>query len=155
MDFKLYFSKQIGNRKNVKHPFKEFIILFSTKLFYIFYTILLPYLVLDFSWNIIFCGFMIMHISAGLLAVLSHFIEGPAFPAPDEKGIIHNNWAAHEIETTLDFAPDSKFMNWISGGLNTHVAHHLFPNICISPKLSGRFNRNLIFVTRKQHCGMP
>lgn len=76
---------------------------------------------------------MFMHICAGLLlssiAVLGHFVEGPEFPEA-ENGEIDNSWSEHELAATIDFAPKSRIINFITGGLNTHVAHHLFPNIC-------------------------
>ncbi|HEX2629911.1 MAG TPA: fatty acid desaturase, partial [Chitinophagaceae bacterium] len=39
-------------------------------------------------------------------------------------------WSEHELEATIDFAPSSRLINWITGGLNTHVAHHLYPSVC-------------------------
>jgi linoleoyl-CoA desaturase len=49
-------------------------------------------------------------------------------PAPGET--IANNWAVHQLETTVDFAQDNWFLTWYIGGLNYQVEHHLFPNIC-------------------------
>ncbi|MBL7728532.1 MAG: fatty acid desaturase [Dinghuibacter sp.] len=77
--------------------------------------------------------FLLMHAVGGLLlslvAVLGHFVQGPSFPdAPNGK--IDNSWSEHELAATIDFAPSSKIINWITGGLNTHVAHHLYPQIC-------------------------
>jgi hypothetical protein len=49
-----------------------------------------------------------------------HFVNGPSFPeAP--KGLSQNSWSEHELEATIDFARVSKIVNWITGGLNTHV----------------------------------
>ena len=39
-------------------------------------------------------------------------------------------WAEHQVETTVDFARDSRVLNWYLGGLNFQIEHHLFPKIC-------------------------
>ena len=36
----------------------------------------------------------------------------------------------HQLESTIDWSAKSPFVNWVTGGLNTHVAHHMFSNIC-------------------------
>jgi len=133
IDFKLFIKKDICNLHNIKHPAKEWVILITTKLFYITYMIVLPHLLTPLSLLSTIGLFFIMHMAAGLLlsfvAVMGHFVEGTSFPAPENE-IIDNSWSEHELEATIDFAPKSRFVNWITGGLNTHVAHHLFPSVC-------------------------
>jgi linoleoyl-CoA desaturase len=95
--------------------------------------IIIPWAFTPLSFLTVLGCFFFMHMGAGLLlsfvAVLGHFVEGPSFPdAPN--GIIDNSWSEHELEATIDFAPRSRVINWITGGLNTHVAHHLFPDVC-------------------------
>ena len=132
IDFKLFAQKEICNLKNIQHPFKEWLILFFFKALYVTYSILLPWWFTDFTLGQILLLFLFMHAVGGILlsvvAVLGHFVEGPSFPEPvDEK--IPGNWAEHELAATIDFAPQSATVNWITGGLNTHVAHHLFPRM--------------------------
>jgi len=133
IDFKLFFKKDICNLHDINHPPKEWFVLFTTKLFYIFYMIILPWTFTHYALLNVIAFFLIMHMAAGLLlsfvAVMGHFVEGPIFPDAT-NGIIDNSWSEHELEATIDFAPKSKIVNWITGGLNTHVAHHLFPSIC-------------------------
>ena len=43
--------------------------------------------------------------------------------------MIDNEWAIHQIRTTVNFAPRNHFVNWYVGGLNYQVEHHLFPRI--------------------------
>jgi len=77
---------------------------------------------------------MIMHCFGGLLlslvAVLGHFVLNTSFPKPNDNDEIETTWSEHELEATIDFAPTSRIIHWITGGLNTHVAHHLFPKMC-------------------------
>jgi len=39
-------------------------------------------------------------------------------------------WARHQVETTVDFAPRSRLLRWYLGGLNFQVEHHLFSKVC-------------------------
>ena len=133
IDFKLFLKKEICNLHNIKHRRKEWMILILTKSFYLFYMLILPWVLTSLPFESILGYFFIMHFAAGLLlsfvAVMGHFVEGPSFPETP-NGLIENSWSEHELEATIDFAPKSRIVNWITGGLNTHVAHHLFPNIC-------------------------
>lgn len=62
---------------------------------------------------------------------MAHCVEEAAFPLPSEDtGRIESNWAAHQVETTVDFAPRSGWLTWFVGGLNYQIEHHLFPQIC-------------------------
>lgn len=133
IDFRLFFQKEICNLKNIQHPRKEWLKLIFFKLFYVTYMIVFPAVFTSMGFTMSGLLFLLMHAAGGLLlslvAVLGHFVNGPSFPdAPDGK--INNSWSEHELEATIDFAPSSKIINWITGGLNTHVAHHLFPQIC-------------------------
>ena len=51
-------------------------------------------------------------------------------PTTNKEGTIENNWAIHQLQTTSNYAPKSRFFSWFVGGLNFQVEHHLFPNIC-------------------------
>lgn len=79
-------------------------------------------------------GFLLMHFIAGIVLTvvfqLAHTVEGTSHPLPDEKGNIENNWAIHQMNTTINFSRKSKFISWYVGGLNFQVEHHLFPTIC-------------------------
>lgn len=46
-------------------------------------------------------------------------------------------WYAHQLATTVDFAPQSTLHWFVSGGLNLQVEHHLFPTVdhCHLPDL--------------------
>jgi linoleoyl-CoA desaturase len=133
IDFRLFFRKDICNLKNLNHPGKEWILLIFFKLLYVTYILVFPIVFISMPAGMILALFFIMHFSAGLLlsiiGVVVHFVEGTSFPNP-ENGKLDNSWSEHELEATIDFAPSSKLINWITGGQNTHVAHHLYPHIC-------------------------
>ena len=134
LDLSFFLRKKMGNLKNIRHSRAEWLKLFSFKSVYIIYMIIIPWLILKIPAGTVLTGFLIYHVAAGLLlsmvVVLGHCVEGPQYVAPDENDIIQNSWMQHEWDTTSDCATDSRIMHWITGGLNTHIAHHLFPKIC-------------------------
>jgi linoleoyl-CoA desaturase len=94
----------------------------------------IPTLLFGLPFLQVLIGFLLMHFVAGLVLTtvfqLAHTVEGTTHPLPDEDGNIENNWAVHQMHTTVDFCRDNKFLCWYLGGLNFQVEHHLFPTIC-------------------------
>jgi linoleoyl-CoA desaturase len=131
-DFKMFGQNRFGN-KQVTHPASEWIILILTKIFYMSYTLIIPILVLPFTWlEVLYC-FLGMHVVIGLTITFilapPHINSHTNYVSTDAQGVINKNWFAHQVETTVDYAAGSFLMAWFTGGLNTHVAHHLYPGI--------------------------
>jgi linoleoyl-CoA desaturase len=103
------------------------------KILYFLTFLVLPILVTDIPIIQIITGFFVMHFIAGLsLSVvfqLAHSLEGTAHPLPNNKGVIENDWAIHQMNTTMNFSGRNKVLSWLIGGLNYQVEHHLFPRI--------------------------
>jgi linoleoyl-CoA desaturase len=116
-----------------KHP--RYIVpgIAALKLANIAYMLVIPIWVLPFEWWHILIGFLFMHATLSLLLAFvllpAHLFESTAYCSKDD-GEIPEDWAAHQVRTTLDFSPDSRIMNFLLGGFNTNVVHHLFPRIC-------------------------
>lgn len=93
----------------------------------------IPVLLLDFSFFQVLAGFLLMHFGAGIILTvtfqLAHSVEGTTYPMPNESGVIENDWAIHQLNTTVNFSPGNKWLSWYLGGLNYQVEHHLFPKI--------------------------
>jgi linoleoyl-CoA desaturase len=104
------------------------------KIWYVVLTIVLPTLILPFSFGQIILGFLVMHFICGLILALifqsAHILEETDFFVPGENGRMENNWAIHQLRTTANFANTSSVFSWLVGGLNFQIEHHLFPNIC-------------------------
>ncbi|MBK8497645.1 MAG: acyl-CoA desaturase [Flavobacteriales bacterium] len=102
------------------------------KLAYFAVIIGLP-LALGLPWLQVAIGFLIMHFTAGIILTvvfqLAHTVEGTTHPLPNAEGVIDNDWAIHQVETTVDFCPGNGFVNWYVGGLNYQIEHHLFPRV--------------------------
>jgi linoleoyl-CoA desaturase len=133
-DYYKYFSKQVSDnvplRKLKMHEHLNFWI---SKVFNYTIFIVIPIVQLGFlNWLI---GYLLMAFVCGVvLSVvfqLAHIVEDAHFFAPDNKGltVVEAEWAVYQLNTTVDFAPNSKFYTWLLGGLNFQVEHHLFPKI--------------------------
>jgi len=83
-------------------------------------------------WEVLL-GFLLMHFVAGIILStvfqLAHTVEGTSHPLPCDSGIIENDWAIHQLNTTANFARKSRLLSWYVGGLNFQIEHHLFPRI--------------------------
>jgi linoleoyl-CoA desaturase len=90
-------------------------------------------LVSGYAWWMVLLGYVTMHFCIGLTLAtvfqLAHVVEQTAFPLPDDGRIAHG-WSAHQLLTTANFASQSRVCNFLFGGLNQQVEHHLFAKVC-------------------------
>jgi linoleoyl-CoA desaturase len=113
---------------------KELAKIIGWKILYYTYTLIIPMIMLPFAPWVIILAFLTMHMITGVLLSLvfqtAHVMPSTEFPLPDKNGIIANNWTIHQLATTTNFSPRSRFFSWMIGGLNFQIEHHLCPNIC-------------------------
>ncbi len=132
LQMKRYLKRNLSADK-VPVPAREWSVLAITKLIYITIWIIIPMLVLNIAWWKVLLGFFVMHYTAGLILSivfqLAHIIEDTTMPTPDKTGSMKNNWAVHQLFTTVNFSTKNRFVNWFTGGLNHQVEHHIFPRI--------------------------
>jgi len=112
---------------------RELIGLVLGKIAFISWSVAIP-LMLHPLWEVA-VGFMATSfILAATLAVvfqLAHCLEEAEFSSVDAMGDAgRTEWARHQVETTVDFAPGSRLLAWYLGGLNFQVEHHLFSRVC-------------------------
>lgn len=130
-DLKVFYRnpEKIGG----KEYFLQWLILISTKLGYLFYMIYLPWQILPLTLLQVLVGFFAMHGLLGLCIALvllpSHFIGGTRFYRKPTSGCQPQSWAEHQLLTTVDIAPKSRLLNFLLGGLNTNVLHHIYPKL--------------------------
>jgi linoleoyl-CoA desaturase len=60
---------------------------------------------------------------------LAHVVEDADFPRQDDANRMANEWAVHQVQTSVDFGRDRWLTSWYTGGLNYQIEHHLFPRI--------------------------
>jgi linoleoyl-CoA desaturase len=128
---KRYYGMGFFRKKN--EFLRELLKTIIWKIFYFSYVLIIPLIMIPISPWIIILAFISMHFVTGLsLSVVfqaAHVMPGNEFPDPDENGLIDNDWSIHQLATTSNFSPRSKFLYWSIGGLNYQIEHHLFPNI--------------------------
>lgn len=156
------YNKKGITRQQGSTPRKEMIKLALTKAAYLIVFLVLPMLIAPFSWWLVLLGFLTMHLTAGMFMTIvfqmAHLVEEAEQPLPNGQGVIENEWAVHELETTANFSRKSRIFGWMIGGLNYQVEHHLFPYIshihyrAISPivkqtalEFGVRYNENKTF----------
>jgi linoleoyl-CoA desaturase len=127
------FTKNGVNNGSKKENVSIVLQIIGIKLVYLFVFLVVPTLFFGLPFGQIVIGFLLMHFIAGVVLTvtfqLAHSVEGTAHPMPNEAGIIENDWAIHQLNTTVNFARKNKILSWYMGGLNFQVEHHLFPRI--------------------------
>lgn len=76
-----------------------------------------------------FVGHVVVGTLMGAFFQPTHTNELVSHPFASDKGLLARPWAEHVFATTIDFAIDSPWVTWLSGGLNIHAVHHLFPEV--------------------------
>ncbi len=129
-DFVILYSKDdfVKNK-----GFKYHLSFWVQKIFYLTYLLVLP---LNFSqqeWYYVLIGFTLMHLLQSLFLLftffMTHHVESTLYPDTDQDGYINTSWVMNQIKSSNDMHPFSPLANFILGGFNNHIAHHLFPHI--------------------------
>lgn len=120
---------------NKKHEYEKTLIsMIGWKLLYYSYALILPMIMLPFSWGLILLAFISMHFVTGILVSvvfqIAHIMPNTDFPLPNDQGVIDDNWYGHQLATTSNFSPKSSILFWLIGGLNYQVEHHVLPDVC-------------------------
>ena len=130
-DFQCFFFPTHKYLKRARHPWREYALLFGGKAFYLSYMLVLPVLVLGKSPLLVACAFLLVHLIVGLSVTLvfqtTHTIESTYFPASRSE---FDNGVYHIFATTADYATENPVVDWLTGGLNHHIVHHLCPHVC-------------------------
>lgn len=133
-DFKDYWNTKISGKPKLQHKKSECLKFLIGKVMFFSRMLLIPYILLPFSFSSILLGFVLFHFTASftvaLALVSAHIGEDSVYPEPDADGNMSTSWVRHQIETTSDFATDNMLLTHLFGGFNHHVVHHLFPKIC-------------------------
>jgi len=127
-DFVQYFTLRMNPYRRIPAPSgAEKCEFWASKAVYLAIFAGLPLAVLPFERAV--AGFMVYQVAVGLSLAfvfsLAHQVEDAAFIAPSPH--LAEDWAAHQMQTTVNFANASPFWNWFTGGLNHQIEHHLFP----------------------------
>ncbi|MFZ9887051.1 MAG: fatty acid desaturase family protein [Myxococcota bacterium] len=107
----------------------------AAKVLHVGLLVVVPLLTMQrFEWWQLLIGYLGLQFVAGftlsIVFQLAHVVEGPTMPLPASDGSMADSWAAHQLRTTANFSPGSRAAQFICGGLNYQVEHHLFPKVC-------------------------
>jgi linoleoyl-CoA desaturase len=103
------------------------------KAFYFGYLLMCPLLLSGQPIVLVLSAFLVMHLVQSLFLLftffMTHHVETTEYFEADEQGYIRTSWLNNQISSSNDFYPFSRAANFIFGGFNNHIAHHLFPHI--------------------------
>jgi linoleoyl-CoA desaturase len=129
-DFVILFSKDEYIRTK---GFRYHLSFWIQKSCYLTLILFLPLLFPSQPWYVVLTGFLCMHLLQSLFLLftffMTHHVEETAYPTTDEKGTINTSWLMNQIKSSNDMHPFSETANFILGGFNNHIAHHLFPHV--------------------------
>ncbi len=128
------YTKQGVNTSTKEQNKSIWVKILISKIVYWAVFFILPVFVFGIPFYQVLLGYLLMQFISGVVLTvifqLAHTVEGTTHPLPGEDMTIENNWAVHQMNTTVNFSRKSKWISWYVGGLNFQVEHHLFPNIC-------------------------
>ena len=131
-DFRLALTGRIAQHSVPRPRGSQWIVFLGGKLAFLSLAFGLP-LTLHPVW-VVAATYVVTAVSLGIvLAVvfqLAHCVERADFPTEQGSGRLDTPWAVHQVETSVDFARDSRAASWLLGGLNFQIEHHLFSRIC-------------------------
>lgn len=132
LDYKALFTQKIGQRDFSKRFQRaEHIEFWFSKILYLVIYIGVPLIWLTGSQ--VLWGFLTMHAVLGFLFAvvfqMAHVMDKAEFPEAAQNGAMQDEWAIHQLRTTVNFAPNSRLLTWALGGLNFQTEHHLFPRV--------------------------
>ncbi len=128
-DFIILFSKdEYIEKKGLKYHLS----FWAQKAFYLIFILALPILFSQQTWYMVLMGFLAMHLLQSLFLLftffMTHHVEQTEYPTTDDNGFIKTSWLMNQIKSSNDMHPFSEIANFILGGFNNHIAHHLFPH---------------------------
>lgn len=129
-DFVIFFSEDSTEEKK---KWSYHLTFWIQKIIYIIYLLVIPMLFTMQSYSVVIIGFLAMHFIQSLFLLLTffmtHHVENTMYPKVNREGEISVSWLMNQIQSSNDMHPFSETANFILGGFNNHIAHHLFPNI--------------------------
>ena len=103
--------------------------------------IVVPALV--FEWWLAILVFLTVAVTSGTIMahifMIAHISKDLDFAEPVGNPLhIEDEWAVHQVKSTMNFSAKSRVIGWFVGGLNFQIEHHLFPHMChlVYPKIA-------------------
>lgn len=127
------FKRSLANLRDIRHPPSRYVGFVLGKLAYVLLVVAAPILASPLPcWQVVLAyvsATAVMSLFFVVTLIGTHFAEGNAFPVLAGDGTIEGSFTSHVFSTSLDWHPTSPVALALVGGLNAHVAHHLFPAV--------------------------
>jgi linoleoyl-CoA desaturase len=133
-DYRDLLRGSIGSTPITRPRGRDLAVFVAGKLVHLLWAVVLPIATLGWGLGLLF--YVGMHMVGGmtlaLVFQLAHCVEEAEFVQPPREGAgpLVRDFHAHQLATTVDFAPDNALIGWYVGGLNFQAVHHLFPRVC-------------------------
>lgn len=129
-DFVLYCKDHTNPQKKTMG---YHVVFWMQKTIYLLLLLILPCYFSLLQWQQVVLAFVLMHLTQSLFLLftffITHHVEKTAYFNADANGYIKTSWVMNQVKSSNDFYPFSYMANFIFGGFNNHIAHHLFPHI--------------------------
>jgi linoleoyl-CoA desaturase len=126
-DFVIY-STEFRSQKPAYH-----LSFWLQKTAYLAYLLVFPLLFSPVHPLYVVAAFFIMHFVQSVFLLftffMTHHVEKTQYFDVGANGDINTSWLNNQLRSSNDFYPFSEAANFIFGGFNNHIAHHLFPHI--------------------------
>ncbi|MCE3013938.1 MAG: fatty acid desaturase [Proteobacteria bacterium] len=73
--------------------------------------------------------YLIGSLGIALIFQVTHVNTLVEFPSVDESMRVKKDWYEHQIATAINYAPKSRLVLFLTGGVNLQIEHHLFPSV--------------------------
>jgi linoleoyl-CoA desaturase len=132
-DFVLLRERRAGPHRLAPMSRVELGLFYGWKVFFVAWSLVIPALfhpILEVLLFHLLAAFT-MGVTLSPVFQLAHCVDAADFPVPPQgERLMRDDWAAHQVETTIDFEQTPGVITWLLGGLNFQVEHHLFPKVC-------------------------
>jgi linoleoyl-CoA desaturase len=131
-DFHNIYTGRVGPLPLPKLSTRDWTVLLTGKVLHIGLGLVVPLLL--YPWYFALPLYFLVNAVAGVTLAttfqMAHCVDTAEMVTMPEDGRLSDDWASHQLKTTVDFAPKNKLLSWYVGGLNFQVVHHLFPKVC-------------------------
>ncbi len=133
-DFKFFTQRDQANLHFEDIPIIEWVKMLSFKCLYFGLTFGLPAAFSSLDFGHILGAWVLVHAVVSVFVAFTFFIshhvtELNYVDSGAHHDLISDSWIHHQIVTTIDFEPNNRFADFLFGGFNLHVAHHVFPEV--------------------------
>jgi linoleoyl-CoA desaturase len=133
-DFKFFTQPDQANLHFGKIPVIEWVKMVGFKFLYFGLTFGLPFVFSPLDFTQVLAAWVLVHMTISVFVAFTFFIshhvtELDYVDSGAHHDLVSDSWIHHQIVTTIDFEPDNRFADFLFGGFNLHVAHHVFPEV--------------------------